>query len=283
MANFSKQFRVEPGAKLKLPDIDPGFHGEYASREAAAADFEVHLKKLDELQYLMYAERKHSLLIVLQAMDAGGKDGVIRKVITGMNPSGVRVVAFKQPTTEELSHDFLWRVHEQVPAKGEVVVFNRSHYEDVLVVRVHNLVPKSVWSERFDLINAFERLLVEQNDTTILKFFLYISKEEQLERFQSRFEDPTKQWKISESDYSERTRWDGYIAAFDDILEKTSKPHAPWYVIPANRKWFRDVAIARIIAETLEGIDMKMPQPTVDLEAIRKQYHAAVEEMRKGK
>jgi PPK2 family polyphosphate:nucleotide phosphotransferase len=231
----------------------------------------------------MYAERKHSLLIVFQAIDAGGKDGAIRRVITGMNPSGVRVVAFKQPTSVELSHDFLWRVHPHAPAKGEVVVFNRSHYEDVLVVRVHNLAPKEVWSERFGMINDFERLLAEQNDTTILKFFLYISKEEQLERFKKRLDDPTKQWKISESDYSERTHWDKYIAAFEDVLEKTSKPHAPWYVIPANRKWFRDVAIARIIAETLEGLDMKMPAPTVDLEAIREQYHAAFDEMRSRK
>jgi PPK2 family polyphosphate:nucleotide phosphotransferase len=277
-----KQFAVEPGSKVKLRDIDPGFHGDYTSREAAASDFETYLKKLDELQYSMYAERKHSLLIVFQAMDAGGKDGVIRHVITGMNPSGVRVVPFKQPTHVELSHDFLWRVHAQAPSRGDVVVFNRSHYEDVLVVRVHQLVPKEVWSKRYEFINEFERLLVDQNNTTILKFFLYISKEEQLKRFRDRLEDPTKQWKISESDYSEREHWDDYIDAFEEALNKTSKPHTPWYVIPANKKWFRDLAVAKIIAETLKSLDMKMPEPTVDLEAIRKRYHAAVEDMRNG-
>jgi PPK2 family polyphosphate:nucleotide phosphotransferase len=283
VTNFLKQFLVEPGSKVKLRDIDPGFHGEYASREAAAPDFEAQLKKLDVLQYSMYAERRHSLLVVFQAMDAGGKDGVIRHVITGMNPSGVRVVSFKQPTPVELSHDFLWRVHAQAPSKGEVVVFNRSHYEDVLVVRVHKLVPKEVWSERYELINEFERLLAEQNNTTILKFFLYISKEEQLKRFKQRLEDPTKQWKISESDYSEREHWDDYLDAFDDAVEKTSKPYAPWYVIPANKKWFRDLAVARVITETLEGLNMQMPAPTVDLEAIRKRYHEAVADMRNQK
>lgn len=282
MPNFLKKFAVAPGSRVKLADIDPSYDGGYQNSDEAAPHFQENLKKLEDLQYLMYAERKHSLLIVLQGLDAGGKDGVVRHVITGMNPAGVRVASFKQPTSEELAHDFLWRVHPHAPAKGEVVVFNRSHYEDVLIVRVHDLAPKSVWSKRFDFINEFERLLSEQNNTTILKFFLYISKEEQLERFHDRLKDPARQWKISDSDYSEREHWDDYIKAYETALAKTSTKHAPWYIIPSNRKWFRNLAISRIIAETMERLDMRTPEPTVDLAEIQKKYHAAKNEAGKS-
>ena len=229
---------------------------------------------LRQLQDLLYADRRQSLLICLQALDTGGKDGTINHVLGAMNPQGCRVVAFKQPSATELAHDFLWRVHPAAPASGEVVIFNRSHYEDVLVVRVHNLVPKGVWNLRYDRINAFEQGLVD-HDTRILKFFLHISKGEQLRRFKDRLDDPTKQWKISESDYHERAFWDDYVAAFEDALTRCSTEHAPWFVIPADHKWFRNLAVARIVVECLEGMNMKYPQPTVDLEHIRREYHAA--------
>ena len=283
MSSFRKEFIVEPGSRVKLKDIDPGYHGKHESHEAALPEIQAHVQRMYELQYLMYAERKHSLLIVLQGLDAGGKDGVIRHVITGMNPAGCRVTGFKRPTPEELAHDFLWRVHAHVPAKGEVAIFNRSHYEDVLVVRVHKLAPEEVWSERYDLINDFERLLVVENNTTILKFFLYISKQEQLARFKQRLDDPARHWKISDSDYEERERWDDYVKAFEDVLAKTSTEKAPWFVIPANHKWFRDLAISQIITRTLEDLDMKMPEPNVDLAAIRRKYHAAAEEAKAPK
>jgi PPK2 family polyphosphate:nucleotide phosphotransferase len=223
----------------------------------------------------MYAEKKHSLLIVLQGLDACGKDGVIRHILTGMNPAGCRVVGFKQPKPDELAHDFLWRVHPHLPAKGEVSLFNRSHYEDVLVVRVHEFAQVSMWSKRYDLINDFERLLKTENNTTVLKFFLYISKEEQLARFRQRLEDPSRLWKISEADYKERAYWGRYIDAFEDMLHKTSTPNAPWFVIPSNHKWFRDLAVSQIVGRTLEDLEMKMPEPAVDIAEIRRRHHAA--------
>jgi PPK2 family polyphosphate:nucleotide phosphotransferase len=191
-----------------------------------------------------------------------------------MNPQGCRVAAFKQPSAEELAHDFLWRAHKAAPAQGEAVIFNRSHYEDLLIVRVHNLVPKKIWSGRYDLINDFEKNLVA-HETHILKFYLHISKEEQLERFKDRLDDPTKRWKISEADYKERGFWGEYIAAYEEALSRCSTDHAPWFVIPSNHKWFRDLAIARIVVETLEALEMKYPKPTVDIEHIRQEYHAA--------
>ena len=192
-----------------------------------------------------------------------------------MDPQGVKVQGFKQPTPEEKDHDFLWRVHPHAPGKGEVAVFNRSHYEDVLVARVHKLVPKPVWKARYGFINDWERLLHEDNNTTILKFFLYISKEEQLARFEQRLDDPARLWKISSSDYEERNFWEDYISAFEDALSKCSKKHAPWYVIPANHKWFRNLAVSQIIADTMEDMKLKLPKPTVDLAEIRKLYHSA--------
>jgi PPK2 family polyphosphate:nucleotide phosphotransferase len=278
MPNYLKKLILPPGSKVALRDIDPAYHGEHQSHEAAMPEIQTHLQKMNQLQYRLYAEKKHALLVVLQGLDAGGKDGVVRHVITGMNPAACTVVGFKQPTPEDLGHDFLWRVHPHVPAKGEVVIFNRSHYEDVLVVRVHQLVPKQVWSKRYELINEFERLLAVENNTTILKFFLYISKEEQLARFQQRLEDPSRQWKISESDYQERDYWGEYMAAFEEMLRKTSTEHAPWFVIPSNHKWFRDLAISQIISRTLESLNMELPAPMVDMAEIRRKYHAAVAE-----
>lgn len=278
MPNYLNKLIVEPGRKVKLADFDPGYHGKHESHEDAMPKLEATLQKMDELQYLLYAEKKHSLLIVLQGLDAGGKDGVIRHVIAGMNPAACSVVGFKQPTPRELAHDFLWRIHPHTPEKGDVAIFNRSHYEDVLVARVHNLVPKHVWIERYDLINDFERLLMVENNTTILKFFLFISKEEQLARFKQRLDDPSRHWKISDSDYKEREYWDDYITAFEEMLEKTSTVQAPWFVIPANHKWYRNLAISKIITRTLDDLQMKMPEPTVNIDDIRKEYHEAVEE-----
>jgi len=277
MPDFVKKLIVEPGSKIKLRDINPDVHGKHESQEAALPEIQAHLQKLDKLQYLMYAEKKHSLLIVLQGLDAAGKDGVVRHVIAGLNPAGCRVISFKQPTADDLAHDFLWRIHPHVPRKGSVAIFNRSHYEEVLIARVHKLIPEKQWSSRYDLINNFERLVAVENGTTILKFFLHISPEEQLARFKRRLDDPARQWKISEADYTERDYWDDYIAAFEDMLRKTSTEHAPWFVIPANRKWFRDLAISQIITNSLENLGMKFPKPSVDLADIKRRYHKAAE------
>jgi PPK2 family polyphosphate:nucleotide phosphotransferase len=272
--NYSERFKVAPGARVKLKDIDASFTGHHEHHKEAAKEIEHFQTRLCELQELLYAERRRSLLICLQAMDTGGKDGTINHVLAAMNPQGCRVTAFRQPSAEETAHDFLWRVHRAAPARGEVAIFNRSHYEDVLVVRVHNLVPKDVWSQRYDRINEFEKDLVE-NGTLILKFYLHISREEQLTRFKERLDDPSKQWKISEADYKERAFWDDYTAAYEEALSRCSTRHAPWFVIPANHKWFRNLAVAQIIAEHLEALNMSYPKPSVDLDRVRREYHAA--------
>jgi PPK2 family polyphosphate:nucleotide phosphotransferase len=277
LMDYREEFRVKPGSKVRLSGLDPSYTGKHVSEDKAATDVEKHRKKLAEQQYLMYSEKRHSLLIVLQALDAAGKDGTVNHVMSAMNPQGTTVTGFKAPTALELEHDFLWRVHPHVPEKGTVAIFNRSHYEDVLVVRVHKLAPKEVWSERYELINDFERLLYRENDTHIIKFFLHISKEEQLERFKQRLDDPARNWKISDSDYKERELWDDYTKAFEDVFAKTSTKHAPWYIIPSNHKWFRDLAVSQIVADTMEDLGMKMPKPTVDLEDIRREYHAAAD------
>jgi PPK2 family polyphosphate:nucleotide phosphotransferase len=273
--NLFKEFMVRPESSLRLDETDAGCHGLYESREAAQMEIRSLVEKLGHFQYLMYAEKKHSLLIVLQGLDASGKDGVIRHVLSGMNPAGCHVVAFKRPKPEELDHDFLWRVHPHLPAKGEVSIFNRSHYEDVLVVRVHQSADPQVWSKRYDLINDFEKMLVTENNTTVLKFFLHISKKEQLARFKQRLEDPTRRWKISEADYKERAYWDRYMGAFEDMLHRTSTRYASWFVIPSDQKWFRDLAVSQIVARTLENLDMKWPKPSVNLDDIRRRYHSA--------
>jgi len=270
----SGKFRVKPGHKVKLSQFDPSFKDHHLDHAGAQAEIKQYVRRLVELQYLLYAEGRRGLLICLQAMDTGGKDGAIRHVLGFMNPQGCRVQAFKVPTHEEAAHDFLWRAHKAAPGRGEVVIFNRSHYEDVLVARVHGLVPERVWSKRYEAINAFEKVLAE-NDIHVLKFFLHISKDEQLDRFRRRLEDPSRHWKISEADYSERKHWKAYEEAYEDVLNRCSTEYAPWYVIPANHKWFRNLAIARIVVDYLEGLKMQFPKATVDLENIKKQYHRA--------
>ena len=280
--DYREKFFVDPGKTLKLKDVDPAFKGHHETAEAAAEEIEHYRGKLASRQSLLYAEKKHSVLIVLQALDAGGKDGTVNHVFAALNPQGANVSGFKQPTPLELAHDFLWRIHPHAPAKGEVAIFNRSHYEDVLVTRVHKLIDKPTWTARYDRIRDFEKELAESG-TTILKFFLHISKEEQLARFAERLEDPNRNWKISELDYSERALWNDYIAAFEDALSATSAHHAPWFVIPANHKWFRNLAVSQIVADTMEDLRMSYPKPTVDLADIRRKYHAAQEGEKKGK
>jgi PPK2 family polyphosphate:nucleotide phosphotransferase len=275
--DFRKKFVVEPGAKVRLSKIDPSDKGKYESHEQAAPEIGKHLERMQKMQYLLYADGDQSLLVVLQALDAAGKDGVVRHVFTGMNPEGTSVFGFKQPSKEELAHDFLWRAHLRAPGKGQVVIFNRSHYEDVLVVRVHDLVPKSVWSKRYDLINDFEEMLAA-NGTHVVKFYLHISPQEQLSRFAQRLDDPSRNWKISESDYSERKLWPQYVEAYEDAMALTSTKRAPWYVIPANHKWFRDLAVSQIIADTMDEMGLKLPPAQVNIADIRRKYHAAERE-----
>jgi PPK2 family polyphosphate:nucleotide phosphotransferase len=274
--NYFDQFKVQPGSTVHLKDVDPAYTDRHEGHKDAIDEITGYGGKLRSLQELLHADGRCSLLICLQAMDTGGKDGTISHVLGAMNPQGCRVVAFKQPSVEENAHDFLWRIHRAAPARGEVVIFNRSHYEDVLIARVHNLVPESVWSRRYEQINDFEKGLAEQN-THILKFYLHISKDEQLKRFKDRLNDPAKQWKISEADYKERSYWDQYVAAYDDALARCSTTHAPWFIIPANHKWFRNLAVSRIVVEYLEGLNLTYPPPTVDIDHIRKEYHAEKE------
>lgn len=273
--DFRKRFLVEPGRKIKLADVDPFDRGPYADEATANADLARHKEKISILQRRLNADAGQALLVVLQGIDGAGKDGTCWHVINSMDPEGVEVTGFKTPTPEEYQHDFLWRIHKHAPAKGEVAVFNRSHYEDVLIARVHKLVPKKIWSQRYDRINEWESLIHTETNTTILKFFLYISKDEQLRRFKDRLDEPNRRWKISEADYKEREYWDDYIDAFEDVFAKCSTRHAPWFIIPSNHKWFRNVAVAGIIADALEAMDPKYPPPSVDLDKIRKLYHSA--------
>ena len=258
------RFRVKPGKKVALNGLDPS---ETQGYEGGKNDGKLELEKLTEeleaLQELLFAEGKHRLLIILQGMDTSGKDGVVRHVFEGVNPQGVRVASFKVPTPLELDHDYLWRVHSQTPGKGEIVIFNRSHYEDVLVVRVHELVPKKVWEKRYRQMNEFEHMLALES-TTILKFFLHISPEEQKARLQSRLDDPKKHWKFNVGDLKERKLWANYLQAYEDVLNKTSTSWAPWYIVPADRKWFRDLVIGNVLVKTLKGLDMKYPKLVVD-------------------
>jgi PPK2 family polyphosphate:nucleotide phosphotransferase len=272
--DYRKKFVVEPGAKVRLAKIDPSYDGKHESHATAMPRIQKYVERMAKLQYLLYADGNQSLLVVLQALDAAGKDGVVQHLFTGMNPQGTSVFGFKQPSRSELAHDFLWRAHLPAPSRGQVVIYNRSHYEDVLVVRVHKLVPHSVWSKRYELINDFERMLA-QNGTRILKFYLHISPEEQLERFKQRLDDPSRHWKISESDYSERELWPKYIEAYEDALARTSTKRAPWYVIPASHKWFRNLAISQIVADTMDEMGLKLPPTHVDIGEISRKYHAA--------
>jgi PPK2 family polyphosphate:nucleotide phosphotransferase len=257
------ELRVKPGSKVDLSKIDPGDdHG--WQKDDAEAETERQLARLADLQDRLWAQARRSVLVILQGIDAAGKDGTIQKVMEAFNPQGCVVAAFKVPTPEELAHDFLWRVHKRVPGKGEIGIFNRSHYEDVLVVRVHKLVPRAVWSGRYREINEFERLLTD-NGTTIVKFFLYIDRDEQRQRFQDRVDNPRKRWKFSLADLAERKLWNQYIAAFEDALSKTSTDYAPWYVVPANRNWLRNLAVASILAETIDDLKPAYPPAPADL------------------
>lgn len=251
---------------VKLSDYDPAYDGGMSKSEGKEA-LEGLRDQMSELQAMMYAQGKYSLLIVLQALDAGGKDGTIRSVFTGVNPQGFRITSFKAPSAEELSHDFLWRIHQATPPKGYIGIFNRSHYEDVLVVRVNNLVPEDIWKKRYDQINQFEKMLYD-NNTVILKFYLHISKEEQRERFQERLDIPEKNWKFSRGDLAVREQWDAYQSAYADAIGKCNTEYAPWHIVPANRNWYRNYIIAKTIVDTMEAMPLAYPAPEADLDQI---------------
>jgi PPK2 family polyphosphate:nucleotide phosphotransferase len=281
-----KHLRVRPGAPIRLADIDPNDTNGFKEKDDAREVHEQNLERVEKLQEKLAASRSYAILIVLQGMDSSGKDGVIKHVMSGVNPQGVDVHAFKQPTETELSHDFLWRTQTALPERGRIGIFNRSYYEEVLVVRVHSDLlakeriesnGKDLWRERFEDINGFERHLV-RNGTRILKFFLHISKDEQRRRLLARLDDPSKNWKFSMSDATEREYWDQYIAAYESMLSGTSTDHAPWYIIPADHKWFSRVAIGDILVSTLESLDLHYPKPNAEqeksLERIRKQFEA---------
>jgi PPK2 family polyphosphate:nucleotide phosphotransferase len=261
-------YQVTPGSSVDLGSIDPDQKPAGGERKSDGRERLPQLtQRLTTLQELLWAEGKHKLLIVLQGIDTAGKDGTIRHVFSGLNPQGVRVASFKVPTREELARDFLWRIHRQVPAAGEITIFNRSHYEDVLIVRVHSLVPEAVWRPRYQRINEFERLLSESG-TTILKFYLHIDREEQRKRLQARLDDPAKWWKFHHDDLKERKHWDDYQLAFEEMLSMTSTEWAPWYVVPANRKWYRNLLVSEQIIEALESLEMKWPEPEAGLEGL---------------
>ena len=255
----TSKYRVKPSGKVDLGDWDTNDNGGLEKESAREATLELN-HRFEALQELLYAEGKNKVLVVLQATDTGGKDGTIRHVFDTLNPAGVKVASFKKPTSEELSHDYLWRVHSHAPGKGQLTIFNRSHYEDVLVVRVHDIVPEKVWKKRYRHIRDWEQMLADEG-TTIVKFFLHISRDEQKERLQARLDTPEKNWKFAQSDLEERKHWDDYQEAFAAMLEETSTKDAPWYVIPANRKWFRNHLISQVLVDTLEGLDMSFPEP----------------------
>jgi len=264
-----ERYLVEPDSKVDLGKWDPNEKLLCPKGKIEGLKELLELNsKLESLQELLYAQGKHRVLVVLQALDTGGKDEVIRHVFEGVNPQGVRVACFKEPTPEELAHDFLWRVHKHTPGAGEIAIFNRSHYEDVLVARVHKLVPKSVWSKRYEHINAFERMLADEG-TTILKFYLHISLDEQRERLQDRLDEPEKRWKFNPEDLNERRLWPKYKKAYEEALSVTSKPWAPWYVIPANRRWYRNLIVCRIMVNTLQSLNMSYPRIAFDPKDIK--------------
>jgi len=266
---LADRYLVRPGAKVRLDRMDPGDASGFAGDKAASRkQLEKLTERLAALQELLYAGHKHSVLIVLQGMDSAGKDGTIRRVFEGVNPQGVRVVSFKAPTEPELDHDFLWRVHAQLPARGEMVLFNRSHYEDVLITRVHELIPREVWERRYHEINEFERT-VTQEGTTLLKFFLHIGRDEQKRRLQERLDDPTKHWKFRESDVRERLLWNDYTRAYEEALSRTSTEWAPWHVVPSDRKWLRDLIVSAEIVRALEALRMRYPSLPRDLRGTR--------------
>jgi PPK2 family polyphosphate:nucleotide phosphotransferase len=258
---------VKPGSKVFLKDFDPDDAGPYHGEEEVHEPLEKLRQELAKLQSLFYADRRFALLIILQGMDAAGKDGTIKHVMSGLNPLGVSVIPFKAPNEEELAHDFLWRVHKATPARGQIAIFNRSQYEDVLVVRVHELVPRTVWKRRYKQINHFEHILVE-NHTVLLKFFLHISKDEQKKRLQARLQDPTHYWKFSRRDVEERRYWPAYKDAYEDALGKCSTEWAPWHVVPANHKWYRNLVVAQTVVDALRGLKLRYPEPPEDVSKI---------------
>jgi PPK2 family polyphosphate:nucleotide phosphotransferase len=263
------RYRIKPHQKIDLADWDPDDKSAFkGGKDQGAARLTALIGRLDQLQDVLYAEHKQKVLVVLQAMDTGGKDGIIRRVFQSVNPQGVKVASFKVPSLIEADHDYLWRIHPNVPGKGELVIFNRSHYEQVLVVRVHNLEPEPVWQRHYAQICDFERMLTEEG-VTILKFFLHISKDEQKKRLLERIDTPEKQWKFSSADLAERKVWDEYMKAFAAVLSQTSTETSPWYLIPANHNWYRDLMVAEILVSTLEGLKMNYPQPAEDLEKYR--------------
>jgi PPK2 family polyphosphate:nucleotide phosphotransferase len=258
-------YLVRPGKKVRLGKLSTDDTGSFNDKKDARKPTEQSLEQLDRLQEVLFAEAKHAVLIVLQAMDTGGKDGTIEHVFSGIDPQGCAVTSFKVPTELELAHDYLWRVHQACPPKGMIGIFNRSHYESVLVERVKDLVPEKVWSRRYDHINAFEKLLADEG-TTIIKIFLHISKDEQKSRLEARLNEPEKHWKFNPNDLKERLRWDDYQKAYEDAMEKCSTDYAPWYIIPADRKWFRNFAVCDIIVRTLQQLKMTFPPPAPGIE-----------------
>jgi PPK2 family polyphosphate:nucleotide phosphotransferase len=257
-----------PGKKIRLSKIDPDDTGDYKDKDHAQPDIDDNLQKLDKLQELLYADARRAVLVVIQAMDAGGKDGAIEHVFSGVNPQGCNVTSFKVPSHVELAHDFLWRYHLAVPPKGMIGIFNRSHYESVLVERVKDIVPKKVWSKRYAHLRAFEEMLYDEN-VTVVKFYLHISRDEQKDRLRARLEDPKKNWKFNPGDLAERKRWDDYMEAFEDAINETSTKYAPWYVIPANKKWYRNYAIGDILVRTLKELPLQYPEPAEGLDKIK--------------
>ncbi|BAZ13940.1 hypothetical protein NIES4071_57800 [Calothrix sp. NIES-4071] len=261
------RYRVRPEQPIVLAALDPNECEDYGKKKHVEEELERQRKRIQNLQERLYAEHQRSLLIVLQAMDTGGKDGTIKHVFGGLNPQGCQVWSFKKPSDDEANHDFLWRYHQRAPQRGMISIFNRSHYEDVLVVRVKELVAKEVWQERYHLINEFEHMLT-LNNIRVIKFFLHISKDEQKRRLESRLEDPSKHWKFSSNDIKERKYWDDYQTAFEDAINNCSTAYAPWYVVPANKKWYRNLVVARTIADTLESMNPQYPPAEVGLENI---------------
>jgi PPK2 family polyphosphate:nucleotide phosphotransferase len=263
------EYRVRPGARLQLAEwstnTTDGFDGDKADAQAALAGLNA---RLAALQQLLYAEARHKMLIVLQGMDTSGKDGTIKHVFHTINPLGVKVANFKRPNDVELAHDYLWRIHEHTPRNGRMVIFNRSHYEDVLVVRVHDLVPEKVWRRRYEHIRGFEQMLADEG-TVVVKLFLHISKKEQKARLQERLDNPAKHWKFEHGDVSERAHWDAYTEAYEEAINETSTDAAPWYVVPADRKWYRNLVVSQLLIDKLEGLDMSYPKPIDGIEAIR--------------
>lgn len=266
----STRYLVRPGSKFDLSTIDSSEKTLWdgLTKDNHEAAFDKLRDELQHLQKLLYAQNKHRVLVVMQAMDTGGKDGCIKHVFSRIDPQGVRVHAFKKPSDEDLAHDFLWRVHPHVPGNGQLVIFNRSHYEDILAVRVKKLFGEAVWKRRYKHVIDFERMLAEEG-TTIVKIFLHISKEEQKNRLEARLANPLKHWKFNPDDLADRARWDEFMGAYQDLIERTSTEHAPWYVVPADRKWYRNLCVADIMLHTLEKLKMQFPSTTWDPKAIQ--------------